>query len=116
VLVVRIAGFRAGSSFHYNFQSRLIQTGDNRRHECYATLPWIAFVGNPKDHVTSSDLAELHGQQIYSAATSLPGMKYSSSNIEPFCQPARWRMPCPFSHMVGCPHRYAVVVSGRKPQ
>src|SRR5206468_4476857 len=60
VFVVRIAGFRTRSSFHYNFQSRLGQIGDDRRHECYATLPWIGFVGKPKNHVTSSDLAELH--------------------------------------------------------
>src|SRR6202040_4090668 len=35
--------------------------------------------------------------------------------MEPFCQPARCKMPCPFSHMLGCPHRYPVVVSGLRP-
>src|SRR4029077_9639388 len=25
--------------------------------------------------------------------------------MEPFCQPTRLRMPCPFSHMLGCPQR-----------
>lgn len=33
----------------------------------------------------------------------------------PLLPPARERMPCPFSHMLGWPQRYAVVVSGRRP-
>src|SRR6266567_39318 len=82
--------------------------------------PLDSFLGAPQG---SRNLLRFRGiahgfglWQIYAEATSFPGMKYSSSNIEPFCHPARVRMPCPFSHIVGCPHRYAVVVSGRKPQ
>lgn len=50
----------------------------------------------------------------YSVA-SLPVMKYNFLNMEPFYHSARFRIPCPFSQMVGCPQRSAVVVFGRSP-
>src|ERR1700674_1304642 len=54
-------------------------------------------------------------ERLYSAAASFPGMKYTSSNMEPFCQPARESMPWPFSHMLGWPQRYPVVSVGLSP-